>query len=59
VFSIALALEICVSGSKISEAATRFPVCVASAGDQDPAIGERDGGLSRAREDEVIELLDL
>ena len=44
--SAAFALEVCVSGSKISEAATRFPSAVASAGDQDPAIGERGGGVT-------------
>ena len=35
------------------------PRVVATAGDQDPAIGERGGGVTCARNGEVIERLDL
>src|SRR5262245_1782901 len=34
-------------------------VCVASAGDQNPAIGERGGGVTRAWSGEIIDWLNL
>ena len=36
-----------------------MPVAVTSAGDQDPAIGQRGGGVPCARSGEVIDRLDL